>query len=104
MAARFPQILPRIKARFDISYISSLPNIEYLAPTNVEEMISMLRWALKQNDTPVVIRQPEHELLHGTPSQDSYATIDYDIAHHAVRLPLWPWVAFGGSARRFAGS
>lgn len=78
---------------FDISYISSLPNIEYLAPTNVEEMISMLRWALKQNDTPVVIRQPEHELLHGAPSQDSYATIDYDIAHHGSEVAI---MAVGG--------
>ena len=78
---------------FDISYISSLPNIEYLAPTNVEEMISMLRWALKQNDTPVVIRQPEHELLHGTPSQDSYAMIDYDIAHHGSEVAI---MAVGG--------
>lgn len=78
---------------FDISYISSLPNIEYLAPTNVEEMISMLRWALKQNDTPVVIRQPEHEPLHGTPSQDSYATIDYDIAHHGSEVAI---MAVGG--------
>lgn len=78
---------------FDISYISSLPNIEYLAPTNVEEMISMLRWALKQNDTPVVIRQPEHELLHGMPSQDSYATIDYDIAHHGSEVAI---MAVGG--------
>lgn len=78
---------------FDISYISSLPNIEYLAPTNVEEMISMLRWALKQNDTPVVIRQPEHELLHGTPSQDSYVTIDYDIAHHGSEVAI---MAVGG--------
>lgn len=73
---------------FDISYISSLPNIEYLAPTNVEEMISMLRWALKQNDTPVVIRQPEHELLHGTPTQDNYAAIDYDIAHHGSEVAI----------------
>lgn len=35
---------------FDISMISDLPNIEYLAPTNLEEMISMLKWALKQRE------------------------------------------------------
>ena len=40
---------------FDISMISDLPNIEYLAPTNVEELISMLRWAIKQTDQPVII-------------------------------------------------
>lgn len=78
---------------FDISYISSLPNIEYLAPTTMEEMISMLRWALKQNDTPVVIRQPEHEVLHGQPSQDNYATIDYDIAHRGSEVAI---MAVGG--------
>ena len=66
---------------FDISMISDLPNIEYLAPTNVEEMISMLRWAINQTDEPVVIRQPEKPLLHGTPTQDDYSTIKYDIAH-----------------------
>ncbi|MCI1975555.1 MAG: 1-deoxy-D-xylulose-5-phosphate synthase [Limosilactobacillus sp.] len=65
---------------FDISMISDLPNIEYLAPTNVEEMISMLKWALKQTEQPVVIREPEKKLLHGKVSQDDYSLIHYDVA------------------------
>ena len=73
---------------FDISMISDLPNIEYLAPTNVEEMISMLRWAINQTDEPVVIRQPEKPLLHGTPTQDDYSTIKYDIAHRGSEVAI----------------
>ncbi|MBD5806209.1 1-deoxy-D-xylulose-5-phosphate synthase [Limosilactobacillus walteri] len=73
---------------FDISMISDLPNIEYLAPTNVEEMISMLRWAINQTDEPVAIRQPEKPLLHGTPTQDDYSTIKYDIAHHGSEVAI----------------
>lgn len=74
---------------FDISYISSLPNIEYLAPTSVEEMISMLRWAIKQTDTPVAIRQPEKKLLHRPATQDDYSTIDYEVAHQGSEVAIF---------------
>lgn len=73
---------------FDISMISDLPNIEYLAPTNVEEMISMLRWALRQSEQPVVIREPEKKLLHGKPSQDDYSVIHYDVAHKGSEVAI----------------
>lgn len=73
---------------FDISMISDLPNIEYLAPTNEEEMISMLRWAIKQTDQPVAIRQPEKPLLHGKATQDDYSTIKYDIAHRGSEVAI----------------
>lgn len=78
---------------FDISYISSLPNIEYLAPTSVEEMISMLRWAIKQTDTPVVIRQPERKSLHRPATQHDYSSIDYEIAHQGSEVAIF---AVGG--------
>ena len=74
---------------FDISYISSLPNIEYLAPTSVEEMISMLKWAISQTDTPVVIRQPERQLLHRPATQTDYSTIDYEIAHQGSEVAIF---------------
>ena len=73
---------------FDISMISDLPNIEYLAPTNVEELLSMLRWAIKQTDQPVVIREPERPLLHGKATQDDYSNIKYDIAHHGSEVAI----------------
>lgn len=73
---------------FDISMISDLPNIEYLAPTNVEELISMLKWAIKQTDQPVVIREPEKPLIHGKVTQDDYSNIKYDIAHHGSEVAI----------------
>lgn len=73
---------------FDISMITDLPDIEYLAPTNVEEMISMLRWAIRQTDRAVVIRQPEKPLLHGKPSQTDYSTINYDVAHQGSEVAI----------------
>lgn len=73
---------------FDTSMISDLPNIEYLAPTNVEELLSMLRWAIKQTDQPVVIREPEKPLLHGKATQDDYSNIKYDIAHHGSEVAI----------------
>ncbi|MBB1063543.1 1-deoxy-D-xylulose-5-phosphate synthase [Limosilactobacillus fastidiosus] len=73
---------------FDISMISNLPNIEYLAPTNVEELISMLRWALKQTEQPVIIREPEKKLLHGKASQDDYSLIHYDVAREGSEVAI----------------
>ena len=73
---------------FDISYLSSLPNIEYLAPTSVEEMLSMLRWAIVQTEVPVVIRQPEKAVLHRPATQTDYSNIDYEIAHQGSEVAV----------------
>lgn len=73
---------------FDISMISDLPNIEYLAPTNVEELLSMLKWAIKQTDQPVVIREPEKPLIHGEATQEDYSNIKYNIAHHGSEVAI----------------
>ena len=73
---------------FDISMISNLPNIEYLAPTNVEELISMLKWALKQTEQPVIIREPEKKLLHGKASQDDYSLIHYDVVREGSEVAI----------------
>lgn len=43
---------------FDISLISNIPNIVYLAPTCKEEYIAMLDWSLRQTGYPVAIRVP----------------------------------------------
>ncbi|AJD32250.1 1-deoxy-D-xylulose-5-phosphate synthase [Clostridium sporogenes] len=42
---------------FDLSYLSSLPNMTIIAPKCLEEMGIMLKWALNQN-SPVAIRYP----------------------------------------------
>lgn len=41
---------------FDISMMSNIPNLVYLAPTNKEEVEAMIDWALEQTDFPVALR------------------------------------------------
>lgn len=48
---------------FDMSLISNIPNIVYLAPTNKEEYLAMLEWSLEQNEHPVAIRVPFVQLV-----------------------------------------
>ena len=57
---------------FDIPLITSVPNIIYLAPTNVEENLAMKDWALKQNRHKVAIRVPSYSYEHAetTPTTD----------------------------------
>jgi 1-deoxy-D-xylulose-5-phosphate synthase len=43
---------------FDIPLVSNIPNLVYLAPTNKEEYLAMLDWAIEQDRHPVVIRVP----------------------------------------------
>ncbi len=43
---------------YDISMISNIPNIVYLAPTCKEEYLKMLDWSVEQTQYPVAIRIP----------------------------------------------
>lgn len=47
---------------FDIPLIKNIPNMVYLSPTNKEEHLAMLNWALEQTKYPVAIRVPNLEL------------------------------------------
>ncbi|MDI9206880.1 1-deoxy-D-xylulose-5-phosphate synthase [Ligilactobacillus saerimneri] len=64
---------------FDIPYLSNIPNVEYLAPTNAEELQAMLKWALQQTDRPVAIRQPGQAVVHGVATQTDYSKIKYAV-------------------------
>ena len=48
---------------FDIPLISNIPNIVYLAPTNKEEYLSMMEWAIEQDKHPVAIRVPGNKVI-----------------------------------------
>lgn len=43
---------------FDIPLLSNIPNLVYLAPTNKDEYLSMLKWSLDYKEHPVAIRVP----------------------------------------------
>ena len=60
---------------FDITLISNIPNMVYLAPTSKEEYLAMLDWSVEQNDHPVAIRIPSGKLI-STGIKD---TSDYSI-------------------------
>lgn len=45
---------------FDIAFMSNIPNLVYLAPTNKQEYLAMLDWSLDQTEHPVAIRAPRN--------------------------------------------
>lgn len=62
---------------FDIPFLSHIPNVVYLAPTNKEEHLAMLDWAIEQKDHPVAIRVPVGPLEEtGQPDQTDYSILN----------------------------
>jgi len=60
---------------FDIPLMSNIPNLVYFAPTNKEEYLAMLDWAVEQNSYPVAIRVPSGKVI-STGIKD---TTDYSV-------------------------
>ncbi|WP_019769282.1 1-deoxy-D-xylulose-5-phosphate synthase, partial [Streptococcus sobrinus] len=62
---------------FDIPFLSHIPNVVYLAPTNKEEHLAMLDWAIEQKDHPVAIRIPVGPLKEtGLPDKTDYSVLN----------------------------
>ena len=86
---------------FDISYLSSLPNIEYLAPTSVEEMLSMLRVGHCANRSSRC--HPPTGKSGLTPSGRRKlitATLITRSLTRAAKSPSWPWGISGRWVRK----
>lgn len=49
---------------WDIPMITSIPEIVYLAPANLEEYNAMLQWSIDQNEHKVAVRQPVYSVEH----------------------------------------
>lgn len=61
---------------FDIPFLSHIPNIIYLAPTNKEEYLAMLDWSIEQDEHPVAIRVPVGPLKEtGIPDSTDYSNL-----------------------------
>lgn len=56
---------------WDIPMITSIPDIIYLAPTNLEEYRAMLEWGLAQNDHKVAVREPIYSIEHADGEVDT---------------------------------
>ena len=62
---------------FDIPFISHIPNFVYLAPTNKEEHLAMLEWAINQNEHPVAIRVPVGSVIEtGKEDKTNYSILN----------------------------
>ncbi len=64
---------------FDNTMVANWPNWEYLAPTTLNELKSMLEWAVKQRKHPVAIKSPVNPLPEGNVVSEDYSTIHYDV-------------------------
>lgn len=47
----------------DISMLSNIPGLVYLAPTTKEEYLSMLDWSVEQKEMPVAIKLPGGDMI-----------------------------------------
>lgn len=56
---------------WDIAELTSIPNVVYLAPTNLEEFEAMLEWGLTQSDHKVAVRQPTYSIEHAEGAVDT---------------------------------
>ena len=65
---------------FDIPMMSNIPNLVYLAPTNQEEYLSMLKWSIDQDMHTVAIRLPKAPLTHA----DYDVDVDYGNLNKSV--------------------
>ncbi len=75
---------------FDIPMLCSIPGLVYLAPTTCEEYFAMLRWAIKQEKTPVALRVPTGEVVHTTEQVDvEYACEpQYKVMRHGSKVAV----------------
>lgn len=75
---------------FDVSMISNIPNLVYLAPTNKEEYLRMLDWSVEQNERPVVIRVPQGDLIEtGLEDTTDYSKLNrYSLVDSGERVAL----------------
>lgn len=75
---------------FDIPMLCSIPGLVYLAPTTCEEYFAMLRWAIKQDKTPVALRVPTGEVVHTTELVDAEYACEpqYKVAHRGSKVAV----------------
>lgn len=88
---------------FDIAMISNIPNIVYLAPTSKEEYLSMLDWAVDQNEHPVVIRIPSVVTHSALAVEKDYGALNrYQIAQKGSQVALIAAGSFFGLGQQVA--
>lgn len=74
---------------YDISMISNIPNLKYLAPTCKEEYLSMLEWSINQDKEPVAIKIPGKEYVEsGKAVKTDFSKCEYEICTHGKEVAV----------------
>ncbi len=75
---------------YDIPMINNIPNIVYLAPTNLEEQIAMTKYAIHQNNHPTVVRVPVGALVEtGIADQTDYSQLNkYEVTNEGSEVAI----------------
>lgn len=63
---------------YDMALLSSIPNLTYLAPTNLEEYLAILDWSIEQKESTVAIRIPWTRVCHAEKAvRKDYSDVKY---------------------------
>ena len=75
---------------FDISMISNIPGILFLAPTCKQEYLAMTDWAINQTSQPVVVRTPGGAVVSDETREllSDYSTPSYEVVKKGERIAL----------------
>ena len=75
---------------FDIPLLSNIPNLIYLAPTNKDEYLSMLKWSLDYKEHPVAIRVPVGNTVKSSREVPSDFSIlnKYEVVHRGKDVAI----------------
>lgn len=73
-----------------IPMIANIPNITYLAPTNAEEYLAMLRWGLDQEKHPVFIQVSGGPVRHAKgPVRKSYDDLRSEVVRRGSKIAIF---------------
>ena len=74
-----------------ISMIANIPNMVYLAPSNAEEYIAMLDWALDQDKHPVYIAIPSGPVVHAEgPVRTNFDALNtYEVTREGSKVAVF---------------
>lgn len=90
---------------WDIPYITSIPDIIYLAPINIEEYRAMLEWGVKQDKYKVAVKVPTYSVEHAAGDVDTdYSALNtFKIVNKGSRVAIIGVGDFFIKARQVAG-
>lgn len=63
---------------FDIPFLSSIPNLSYIAPTTKQEFLKAVDYAIEQNEKPVFIKTPGY-VIEGQKCTKDFSKIKYEV-------------------------